>query len=210
MDFREFRSGRVWIKIAFGPDDGPKAEFSVAYCPAALTDEDAEFLAQLEHARLVEFQGLYEQPADEPAVENRAQKRARERAGERAAAVPASARQAAERPTYVDFMKRLVVDWDLTWGTDPEGRPLPWPVCEDSFRQMEHGLRLDIVTSIMMDYLARPNLGSLSKRFSAATTASGPTGPTSASEPSSGEVVPFPGTSQATQSGDAARSGTTG
>jgi hypothetical protein len=183
VDFKEFRSGKVWIPISFGPEQGPKAEFSVAYCPAALTDDDAEFLAQLEHARLVDYKGLYDEPGPEPPAENRAQRRARERAQERAQAVPEKDRQ--QRPTYVDFMKRLVVDWDLTWGTDDEGRPVPWPVCEESFRQMEYGLRLDVVTSIMMDYLARPNLGSLPRRFSATTTASGPTGQTSAPEPSS-------------------------
>lgn len=193
MDFREFRSKVVRVPFAFEGE-----EFWVGYRPREILEEDMEQLAWLQKVRLdlnIDPALLAEQ---EPPPPNRAARRRADKAERVARATPATKQRQEERraPTLIDHMTRLIADWSLTWDGEP------WPVCEESFRQVEPLMRMLMIQAIMEDYLDRPNRLSSSMRSSEATTASGPTGPTSASEPSSGattaaapEPAPSPGTS---------------
>lgn len=103
----------------------------------------------------------------------------------------------------VPQLVRLVRRWDLTWDGEP------WPATADSFAMIEPPMRLAILRAVMGHYFARPNQTTSSQRSSEGA-ASGPIGRTSASEPSSGALVPFPGTTPASPSPAPAPSGATG
>jgi hypothetical protein len=214
VDFFEFRQSKVWLKVAFGPEPSPdddpryqpmRFEARVAYCPGKLNDDDIIYLAHFERLRLMDFGDDDEALGQAVAqVENRAQKRAREKAQKRADATPPGKDT---RPTLIDYLKRLVVDWDATGGVDADGMPIPLPITDEVFGMMELGLRLEIVAAIMADVMTRPNLTSLSSLSSAGTKASGPIGQESASRPSSTVVASSPGTTSGTPNGLATLSG---
>lgn len=203
MDFREFRSKKVWLLVPVVDEDGETTEFRIAYRPASITDEDTEWLMQLERARMIDYQGLYEQPAADPPVENRAQRRAKERAK----ATPPQER--IKGPTYVEYLERLVVDWDLEW-PDDNGELKPLPISRESFQMIDWALRAVFVTSIMMDFLDRPNRIASSSLSLATARESSPTGSTSASEPSNGVQASSPGILRAAPRLAVARSGDSG
>lgn len=203
MDFKEFRSAKVWLKIDWRSEDDPEApaiEIRVAYCPAALGEQDAEFIALFEKVRIAEFSEGSTLAV--PTVETEAQRRARERAALRADATPPA--KADQGPTLMDYLTRLVVDWDLTWGGEP------WPPCEEAFKLLELGLRGEIVGAILRDYISRPNRMSSLSRSLAATTGNGQTTPSSSPRPSNTDQASYPGTSSDTQNGLVALSGATG
>lgn len=157
----------------------------------------------------MDYKGLYDDPADEVPVENRANRRAQERAANRQAATPPKERM--KRPTYAEMLARLVVDWDLTYGKDADGQDIPWPVTLEHIETIDYAIRLDMLTAIMDDYVSRPNLTTLSKRFSAVTTANGQTmGPSSSTQDGSTTQVSHPGPIAVTPNGANARSGTSG
>lgn len=189
MDLQDYKSGKVWLHVVVGPDDNdPKIRAMppeyrpqpfvawVAYRPGAIGDQDLAWLAAIENVRLADFQARRE-PTPEQA--NRSQRRARDRDQRRNG--PNKSEEDSQ-PTLVDFMVRLLVDWDLTDGRDENGRPKKAELSREVFSQLEVAVRVEIVGQIVRDYLNRPNLASLSKLFSGATTESGPTGPISASE----------------------------
>jgi hypothetical protein len=187
VDFKEFRSAKVWLKIDWRSEDDPEApaiEIRVAYCPASLGEQDAEFIALFETVRIAEFSEGSTLAA--PPIETEAQRRSRDRAALRADATPPG--RADRGPTLMDYLKRLVVDWDLTWGGEP------WPPCEEAFKLLELGLRGEIIGVILRDYITRPQRMSSSLRSLAATTGSTQTGLTSASAPSNGAAGVSPGT----------------
>lgn len=189
MDLATFRSSHVWLKVVYeaavdehAPDDlEPVPSFiaRVAYAPAALSDEDVEFLATIETARLIDLKRIPEPKV--PATENREQRRQRERAERRADATPPDA----ERFAYVDYIVRLVKQWDIKL----DGEPLPITRAA-IIANMEPGMRVAIVLSIMKDYLERPNRMISSALYSGTTggmmrtntAQNGQTGPTPASE----------------------------
>ena len=119
----------------------------------------------------MDYKGLYDDPADEPQPENRANRRAQERAANRQAATPPKERR--KRPTYAEMLARLVVDWDLTFGKNAKGEDILWPVTLENIETIDYAIRLDMLTAIMDDFVQRPNLTTLSKRFSAASTGIG-------------------------------------
>jgi hypothetical protein len=204
VDFYEFRQAKLWLKVNFGPEplpdepaeyQPPRFEGRVAYAPGTITDQDAAFLARIDRLRLIDFGDDAEAEMAIDREENRAQRRAREKIEKRADAAPPTK---IESVTLIDYLKRLVVDWDFVGGREEDGTPIPLPICEESFGMMEPGLRLEIVSAIMVDYLQRPNLTRLSSLFSGTPkTANGPTGPNSSSSPSNGEAGASPGTLQA-------------
>jgi hypothetical protein len=197
VDFKEFRSAKVWLKIDWRSEDDPEApaiEIRVAYCPASLGEQDAEFIALFEKVRVAEFSegsSLAAAP-----VETEAQRRSRERAALRADATPSG--KAEQGPTLMDYLTRLVVDWDLTWGGEP------WPPCAESFGMLELGLRGEIVGAILRDYIQRPNRMSSLSRSLAAMTGTGLTTPSSLPRPSSTDQASSPGTSSDAPNGVAA------
>jgi hypothetical protein len=117
-------------------------------------------------------------PAPPP---NRSQRRQIEKA-ERVAKATPRGKPGKPVPTMIDHMKHLIADWSLTWDGEP------WTVCEESFRLGEPLMRMAMIRTIVEDYLDRPNRMSSSTPSSEAT-ASGPTGLTSASEPSNGATT---------------------
>lgn len=186
MDLSDFRSALVWIKVEYAqepdnnaPDDyeaPPNFTARVAYTPAALSDEDVEFLSQIETARLIDLKRIPDLPAVPP-EENRAQRRARDRQARRADAVPPQVAQENSRAAYADYIVRLVKAWDVRLSGEP------MPITREAIvANMEPGLRVAIVLAIMADYLDRPNRMISSKVFSGATTENGRTGQTPASE----------------------------
>lgn len=205
MDFKEFRQNKVWVLVEFGPriqvpDDDPESEtgvklivdmadprtavFKIAYRPQSMSDADAEYISQWNRARVMDYKGIYDDPEEvaEPVEENRAQKRAREKSERRAAATPA--RAVKDRPTYAEMLARIICDWDVVYGQDEDGNDIPWPVNKENIETIDYAIRLEMMTTIMMDYLDRPNLTALSRRFSATTRpANGQTTQTSSSEP---------------------------
>lgn len=178
MDFKEFRMAIVDVPVEY---EG--ATFTVGYRPRAMSADDLDFLAGL--ARI----GA---PAEESAP-NRAAKRAAKKA-------PAPA--APER-TLPDYLERLVVAWDLTWGGEP------FPVCRESFEQMEPLMQAAVLGAVVRHYLERPNRLA-SSAISSAGEANGPTGETSATPPSTGDLVSFPGTTPDSPTPERRRSGASG
>lgn len=212
MDFKEFRSSKVWLKVEWAPtidenappDVEPPASFTVrvAYQPAALGDKDAVFLSQFDRMRLADFN------ADQSPVPPRltgTQLRAQERAKERADATPPGQdEEQALGPLAVEFMERLIVDWDVMYG----GEKLP--LTRESFEMFELGFRREIVSKILVDYLDRPNRMSSLTRSLGGATASGQTGQPSAPTPSNGVQGNSPGTTPAAPDSEAPPSGSTG
>lgn len=178
MDFKEFRSQVVRVPFEY---DGE--EFWVGYRPRMILEEDLEQMAWLSRIKLdlnIDPELLEEMASQPP---NRAQRRRMEKAERVAKATPAAkARQDAKQaPSLIDFMKRFIADWSLTWDGDP------WPPTEDNFKLVDPMMRAAMIGVIVADYTDRPNRMS-SSTPSSAGTASGQTGRTSASEPSSGET----------------------
>lgn len=179
MDFREFRSQVVRVPFEY---DGE--EFWVGYRPRMILEEDIEQMAWLSRIKLdlnIDPELLAEMAAQPP---NRAQRRRSEKAERIAKATPAAkARQDAKQaPSLIDFMTRFIADWSLTWDEEP------WPPTEEHFKLVDPMLRAAMIGVIVADYTDRPNRMSSSKPSSAGT-ASGQTGQTSASEPSSGATA---------------------
>ncbi len=219
MDFQAFRANKTWLTVDFGPavplldadgqpvldennrpkmvvdrDDERSVTFRIAYRPQAMSDADSEWIAQWDRARVMDYRGLYDDPPDEsePVELNRAQRRAQEKAETRAASTPA--REKIKRPTYAEMLARLICDWDLTFGQDADGNDVPWPVTRENIETIDYALRIEMLTILMDDYVSRPNLTTLSRRYSAASTGNGQTGLTSALAPSNGVAVLSPGT----------------
>ena len=157
----------------------------------------------------MDYKGLYDDPADEPQPENRANRRAQERAANRQAATPPKERR--KRPTYAEMLARLVVDWDLTFGKNAKGEDILWPVTLENIETIDYAIRLDMLTAIMDDYVSRPQLTTLSKRFSEAATGNGPTtGVSSSTQDGLTTPASLPGPMPVTSNGASARSGTSG
>ncbi len=233
MDFQAFRANKTWLTVDFGPavplldadgqpvldeNNRPKmvvdrtdersVTFRIAYRPQAMTDADAEWIAQWDRARVMDYKGLYDDPPEEsePVELNRAQRRAQEKAENRATSTPA--REKIKRPTYAEMLARLICDWDLTYGQDADGNDIPWPVTRENIETIDYALRIEMLTIIMDDYTSRPSLTTLSRRYSAATMGNSPITATSSSEPSDTENSP--GNISGIQNGRVARAGISG
>lgn len=211
MDLREFRSAKVWLKVLWtpeadeqvAPDYEPPASFvmRVAYRPAAIGDKELPFVLRFNQMRAADLEPAQAAP---PTRETEPQRRARERAQERIDATPPDkAEDQALGPLAVEFMERLIVDWDVVLDGEPA------PLTRATFELFEPAHRQEIVGTILADYVARPNrMSSLGRSWAA--EASGQTGPTSASTPSNGAPGNSPGTTPAAPSSDPLPSGSSG
>lgn len=184
MDIADFVQSKAWVLVEWPPEIDeslperirPKQlRLRVAYAPNSFGEDDLVMLALAGQSRVngIDLDDLkrYE-TGDE---ENRAQKRARERAEKRRAATPV---QKDERPTYLDILKRVLVDWDMT--SNGEDIPLDFDIID----KFEPGLKLHIIYSVMGDYMERPKLMSLSPLFSGMTNPSGRNGQATSSDAS--------------------------
>lgn len=195
MDFGEFLESKLWIHIVWGPEPDEtvpeqfrpkKFDARIAYAPGKVNDEDLSMLAMIGQARMAEIDldaiRAAQAEADARDGENRAQRRSQERAERRANATPIDR---IKRPSFLDYLERLVVDWDLVWRDKSTGETIPVPITRETLNMLEPGLKVEIVSKIMADYLDRPNLTTLSGLFSGTKTANGQSSTPSASEPSS-------------------------
>ena len=178
MDFRAFRSAVVEVPVTF-TDGDDTVQFWVGYKPREIVEDDLVLLSQLENARLTDV-AVEPPPRPQPNRVNR-------RAAQKAPPPPRSARNDAAAPGLLSHMERLIASWSLEWDGEP------WPATVENFRLIEPMMRAAIVAAIVGHYLERPNRMNSSQR-SSEDAASGPTGPTSASEPNSGVADNSPGT----------------
>lgn len=190
MDIADFVQNKAWVKVDWPPEIDetiperirPKQlTLRVAYAPNSFGEDDLIMLALAGKSRVngIDLDDLAKY--DMPEEENRAQKRARERAERRKDATPA---RKDERPTYLDILKRVIVDWDMT--SNGDDIPLDFDVID----KFEPGLKLHIIYSVMGDYMDRPKLMSLSPVFSGMTIPSGLNGQATSSDASNSESLP--------------------